>query len=506
MSLLPALPVLVPLSAAALSFAAWKRLAVQQAIGVAGTGGLLAAGVALLAKTAGGAVLVLPVGGWPARFGIALAADTLSAIMVLLAGLMGLAVAVYALADVDRPRKAFGFYPFLHLMLAGVAGSFVTADMFNMYVWFEVMLLGSFVLLALGGERDQMAGAMKYVTLNLIGSALFLSAAGVLYAVTKTLNMGEVSTRLALIAGHHPHLVLALGALFLTSFAIKAGLFPFTFWLPASYATPPVAVSAVFAGLLTKVGVYALLRTFTVVFPVMERNFRILLLLAGITMVLGVLGAVSRFEIRKILSFHIISQIGYMVAALGLSISPDPEIRRLALAGAVFYIAHHIVVKTNLFLVGGVIRRLTGSFDLKRTGGLAKSAPWLAVLFLIPALSLAGVPPLSGFWAKLMVIRAGLSAGEWLLVAAAIAAGLLTLISMVKIWNEAFWKPAPSPAPHPRPGRGTLLAMTAPIAVLALVTVLIGLWPQPLLDVAGRAADQLLDPAGWAKAVAGDLR
>jgi multicomponent Na+:H+ antiporter subunit D len=390
-------------------------------------------------------------------------------------------------------------------MLAGVTGSFVTADVFNMYVWFEVMLMGSFVLLALGGRRDQMEGAMKYVTLNLVGSAVFLSAAGVLYAVTRTLNMGDLHGRLAEVAATHPWLVLAMASLFLTSFSIKAGLFPFYFWLPASYATPPAAVSAIFAGMLTKVGVYALIRTFTVVFPAMAPTYRILLFLATITMVIGVLGAVSQFEIRKILSFHIISQIGYMVAGLGLLASTDPRVRRLAIVAAVFYVAHHIVVKTNLFLVGGVVNRLQGTYDLKRTGGLAVTAPWLAALFLVPAASLAGIPPLSGFWAKFMVIRAGFTAGEWIFVAAALFAGLLTLISMVKIWNEAFWKPRPDEdaTDAPAPGRGALVTMAAPILLLALITLFIGFWPQGLLDLAERAADQVLDPAGWARIVGG---
>jgi multicomponent Na+:H+ antiporter subunit D len=235
----------------------------------------------------------------------------------------------------------------------------------------------------------------------------------------------------------------------------------------------------------------------------MERNYRLLLVLASITMVVGVLGAVSRFEIRKILSFHIVSQVGYMVAALGLLVSDDPAVRRMAIVAAVFYVGHHIVVKTNLFLVGGVVARLTGTCDLKKIGGLAVTAPWLAVLFLVPAASLAGIPPLSGFWAKLMVIRAGFTAGEWAVVAAALAAGLLTILSMVKIWNEAFWKPAPDATDVPRPGRAALLAMTVPIALLGLVTVAIGLWPDALLGLAERAADSLLDPRTWAETVGG---
>jgi len=500
---LPALPVLVPLATAALCFAAWKQVRAQRVIATTGAAALLGVGVWLLSATMEHGTILARIGGWPAPFGITLAADVLSAVMVLLAGITGLAVTIYSLADIDATRQGHGYFPFLFLMLTGISGSFVTADIFNLYVWFEVMLIGSFALLALGGERRQMEGAMKYVTLNLVGSSLFLAGAGILYSVTHTLNMGDLSVRLAEIATTRPYLVLALSAMFLVSFGIKAGLFPLYFWLPASYATPPAAVSAVFAGLLTKVGVYTLIRMFVVVFPIMDRNFSILLVLAGLTMILGVLGAVSQFEIRKILSFHIISQIGYMTAALGLVAHPDENIRRLALVAAVFYIAHHIVVKTNLFLVGGVIRAMRGTYDLKHLGGLKNAAPWLAVLFLIPAFSLAGIPPLSGFWAKLAVIRAGFEAGQYLLIAVALTAGVLTLVSMIKIWNEAFLKPDPEDGPHEPVSRARLLAMTVPIAVLALVTIAIGIWPQALFDVAERAADQLLDLETYRRVVGG---
>jgi multicomponent Na+:H+ antiporter subunit D len=383
----------------------------------------------------------------------------------------------------------------------GVCGAFLTGDIFNLYVCFEVMLIASFVLLALGGERGQMEGALKYVTLNLLSSAIFLAAVGILYGLTKTLNLADLSIRVPAVFATHPHLVAAVAGLFLVSFGIKAAIFPLYFWLPASYHTPPVSVSAIFAGLLTKVGVYALIRIFTLIFSQTESIHRLLLVLAGFTMVLGVLGAVSQFHIRRILSFHIISQIGYMVMGLGLLASENDRARRLGMVAAVFYIAHHIIVKTNLFLIGGIMRRLRGTEELKQTGGLLEAAPWLAAVFLIPAFSLAGIPPLSGFWAKLAMIRAGLEAGEWILVGAAIFAGLLTLMSMIKIWNEGFWKPDPGSPAGTEAIRGSPATLVVPVFVLAGVTVLIGLHPQLLLDLARRAADQLFDPTAYLQAV-----
>ncbi len=427
--------------------------------------------------------------------------------MVLLAAVIGLAVAVYSLADLDEPRVRFGYYPLLQVLLMGVCGAFLTGDLFNLYVWFEVMLTASFVLLALGGGKAQMEGAIKYVTLNLLSSAIFLAAAGLIYGTANTLNLADLSLRLAEVQRDSPNLVTALALLLVVAFGIKAGLFPLFFWLPASYHTPPPAVSAVFAGLLTKVGVYALIRVFTLVFPAGGFVHVLLLVLAGLTMLTGVLGAVAQFDMRRILSFHIISQIGYMVLGLGLLASGDETVRRLALAAAVFYIAHHIIVKANLFLISGVVEALRGTGQLRRLGGLSTTAWWLAALFAIPAFSLAGIPPLSGFWAKFGVIKAGVLAGRYELVAVALAAGLFTLLSMMKIWNEVFWKPSPEAESETSTkdegglGRRARAARLVPIACLAAVTVAIGLWPQPLLRLSDRAAAQLLDPAAYRRAV-----
>jgi len=507
--ILVVLPPLILLISAAVAVLAYRSQRAQGVIGVVGTGGLLAAAVALALTVLKDGAIAVQLGSWPAPFGIALVADVLSAVMVLLGGITGFAVAIYSLADIDEPRRRAGFTPLLLVLLMGVCTSFLTGDIFNLYVCFEIMLIASFVLLALGGERPQMEGALKYVTLNLVSSAIFLAAVGVLYGMTGTLNMAHLARIVPTVAENHPDLLAAVAGLFLASFGIKAGIFPLYFWLPASYHTPPVSVSAIFAGLLagllTKVGVYALIRVFTLVFVGVDSFYRLLLILAALTMLTGVLGAVSQYHIRRILSFHIISQIGYMVMGLGLLASPDPDVRRLGLLASVFYIAHHIIVKTNLFLIGGVIRRLRGTEELQRMGGLYKQWPWLAVLFLVPALSLAGIPPLSGFWAKLAMIRAGLEAGAWLVVAAALAAGVMTLMSMIKIWNEAFWKPQPEDAPLPAesqlPGRGALALLLAPAIGLALLTILIGLFPGTLFDLADRAAGELLDTSTYLEAV-----
>ncbi|MBI1992813.1 MAG: Na+/H+ antiporter subunit D [Deltaproteobacteria bacterium] len=501
MKILLILPPLIPLTAAALSLLSWRWRSIQRVLAVAGTAGLLGTALALLDQVWRKGIQATQVGGWPAPFGITLVADLFSAIMVVLAGLTGLAVAVYSLASMDARREEHGYYPLMHTLLMGVCGAFLTGDLFNLYVWFEVMLMASFVLLALGGERAQMEGAIKYVTLNLISSALFLAAVGMLYGAAGTLNMADLARKLSHVA--ESGLVTTLALLFLVAFGIKAAVFPLFFWLPASYHTPPVAVSAIFAGLLTKVGVYALIRVFTLLF-VQDVGFThtLILVVAGLTMVTGVLGAIVQNEFRRILSFHIISQIGYMIMGLGLFTLP-------AVAGSVFYIVHHIIVKTNLFLVSGVARRLRGSYELKRLGGLYQACPGLSILFLIPALSLAGMPPLSGFFAKLSLVRAGLEGEQYAIVAAALGVSLLTLLSMTKIWAEAFWKeetkrePKQEAAIEPEP-RASWSLLLWPIATLAALTVAMGVAAEPVFTLATRAAEQLMNPADYIRAVLGE--
>jgi len=501
MNLLLVLPILIPLVTACLCLLTWASRPAQRLLGILSCAAHLITAILLLVRTREMGIAATQLGDWPAPFGITLVADLLSAIMVLLAAIMGMAVMLYSVGSIDRERESFGYYPFYHLLLMGVSGTFLTGDMFNMYVWFEVMLMSSFVLMALGGERAQLDGAIKYVTLNLISSAFFLTALGILYGMAGTLNMAD----LAVLARNvrYPGVASTLAMLFLAAFGIKAALFPLFFWLPASYHNPPVAVSAIFAGLLTKVGVYALIRVFTLIFiQDIGYTHTIILVLSGLTMVTGVLGAMAQNEFRRILSFHIISQVGYMVMGLGLY-------TRLALAGSIFYIVHHIIVKTNLFLASGVARKIGGSYRLERLGGLSVAAPGLTALFFVSAFSLAGIPPLSGFWAKLVLIRAGLSEGAYIIAATALAVSLLTLYSMTKIWGQAFWGPNPEGLSTPDPlddcgaFSGPPVLLYLPMIVLAGLTLCIGLYTGPVFDLAVEAADQLLDPTGYIQAVLG---
>ena len=491
-------PIVIPLLTAVACFMVRRDRRWQRSLSVAGAVALLVASALLLARVLDEGPIAVAMGGWPAPFGIALVADLLAAAMVVITGVVAVAVSVYGLADVGAAEERVGYHTLLHALLAGVCGAFVTGDVFNLYVWFEVMLIASFGLLVLGGNRSQLDGAVKYVVLNLIATVSFLIGVGLLYGATGTLNMAEL--RGAVHGLGDDTVVLVTAAMLLFAFAVKAALFPVFFWLPASYHTPAVTVSAVFSALLTKVGVYALLRVCTLIYDLQMPAIQGLLIgVALLTMLTGVLGAAAQNDVRRILSFHIVSQIGYMILGLAL-FTP------LALVGAIFYVIHHIVVKANLFLVGGVVAKLTGSEDLGRIGGLWRRSPWLAVLFLVPALSLAGIPPLSGFWAKLVIIQASLEAEAYLAAFVALLVGLLTVFSMSKIWLEAFWKA------HPEPDHAATLALSpaerralvGPIAALALVTVGIGLVPAPFYELASTAAAQLVDPKAYVRAVLGD--
>jgi multicomponent Na+:H+ antiporter subunit D len=481
-------------AAPALLWRSHRRL--QRVLALVGATGILASGVALVAVVRQTGPLVLELGNWPAPFGIVFVADLLSAILVTLTGVVGLAVVVFSLATIDQQRERFAYFPLLLILLMGVCGAFLTGDIFNLYVWFEVLLIASFVLLALGSERAQMEGAIKYVTINLISSMLFLVAVGLLYAEAGTLNMADLARVLPQAA--NPGLLTAISAMFLVAFGIKAAMFPLYFWLPAAYHTPPPVVSAVFAGLLTKVGVYALLRMFTLVFAGdVGYTHTIILVVSGITMIVGVLGALAQTELRRILSFLIVSHIGFAVMGLGLYTPAG-------LSGAVFYIVEDMIVLTGLFLATGVIYQVVPDDDLRNLGGFYAAAPVFGIIFLLPALSLAGVPPLSGFFAKLALLQASLAIGQYGIVAAALCTSLLTLLAVTRMWSEVFWKPNPhhETLALPRLSAGSA-TLWLPVGVLAGLVLALGLAVGPAFGLASLAGQHLFDPSAYIQAVLG---
>jgi multicomponent Na+:H+ antiporter subunit D len=485
------LPILVPLATAAILLLAPKRPLPQRWIALTGSILLLASACVVFRRVEAAGIQVLQISGWPAPFGITLVADLLAAMLGVAVGVVGVAITAAAFAGVDPRREAFGYHALIQILLMGVSGAFLTGDLFNLYVWFEVMLVASFVLMALHRTSAQVEAAFKYVAINLIASSIFLTALGLLYGMAGTLNMADLA-RLGPTT-RTPGIDMVLAVLFLIAFSIKAGLFPLFFWLPASYHTPPAAIGAVFAGLLTKVGVYALMRTFTLLFhSAPPALFTLLLVMSVATMVIGLVAALSERDFRRILSFNLVAHIGYTTASLSL-LTPA------ALAGGVFYVLHHIVVITNLFLVSGVLLRLRRTTDMTRLGGLYRTQPWFAALAMVPIFSLAGVPPLSGFLGKLAILAGLFEAGAFWLGGVVLVVGLLTLLSMGRTWADAFWRPSANESDLATPGTALLIVISG----LSLVTLAMTLGAGPLFELSSRAAHQLLQRDDYVRAVLG---
>lgn len=490
------MPVFIPLLTATVCAFSFHARSWSSVISWCGAIATLCIAMLLMQQVISKGLLVTAFGNWPPPFGIVFVADLLSASMVLITAIIGIAIVLYSTTDL-RSKPSYAIYhSLIHALLGGVTGSFLTGDIFNLYVFFEVILITSFGLMVLDANKQQVDAAVKYVVLNLISTMVFLLAIGLLYGAVGTLNMASLHAKVAEL----PDTIMRLiSGLFLFGFAIKAAAFPVFSWLPASYHHLPNAIVALYAALLTKVGVYALMRIFTIVFDLVDTGFQpLLIIISGLTMLTGVLGATSQFNIKRILSFHIISQIGYML--MGLAIYTP-----LAITGAIFYIIHHIIVKANLFLIGGFLKRKQGSDNLRELGDAYNTMPWLALLFLIPAFSLAGFPPLSGFWGKFLVIKASLQTENYLLAATALFVSLLTIYSMTKIWAEAFWKPLPenATAPIPIPRKETCLYII-PIAALAVITILVGLMVEPIYQLAETSATNLLNPQPYIDAVLGN--
>ena len=390
------------------------------------------------------------------------------------------------------------YHPAYLILTAGVTNAFLAGDLFNLYVGFEILLAASYVLITISATKSRIRDGTTYVVVSLLSSLIFLTAIGLTYAATGTLNLAQLAGRLdALPDG----LQWALQSMLLLAFGIKAAVFPLSAWLPDSYPTAIAPVTAVFAGLLTKVGVYAIIRTQTLLFPDGPAD-DVLLVAALLTMIVGILGAVAQTEIKRLLSFTLVSHIGYMLFGIGLA-------SNAGLSGAIFYVVHHIIIQTTLFLAAGLIERRGGTTALDRLGGLARLAPVLGVLFFLPALNLAGIPPFSGFLGKLGLLQAGVAEGgplAWVLVAGSVITSLLTLYAIGRVWNLAFWRTPRTQLPA-RDGAGSrrVLPRLMVGATLALVVLGTGLTvvSGPLFDVTSRAATELLQREPYVHAVFG---
>lgn len=494
LNVLLAVPVVLPLLGAGilLAFPAKKYRRLQSVVAIGVLVLVLAAAVALLIGSLDGPV-VLDIGGWAAPVGIALVADRLSTLMLVTSVTVTLVVLVYSLfqgvADGDKGAPSAIYFPAFLIMSAGVSNAFLSGDLFNIYVGFEILLAASFVLITMGGTSERMRTGSVYVIVSLLSSVLFLISIGLIYASTGTVNLAQLAFRLPEV---DPGMRLVLQVMLLIAFGVKAAIFPLSAWLPDSYPTASAPVTAVFAGLLTKVGIYAIIRTQTLLFP----GGRLDDLLGGFAiaaMLVGILGAVAQQDVKRLLSFTLVSHMGYMV--WGIAINSDA-----ALSSTIFYAVHHITVQTALFLVVGLMERRGGTTSLAKLGSLGAAVPVIAVLYLIPALNLAGIPPLSGFLGKFGLMQASATRGtplDWALIAAGIITSILTLYAVIRVWNMAFWQKAPNPLPKSDCPRGMVASAGTLVALSLMLTVI----ANPLRTFTDVAAQELRSRAPYVAAV-----
>lgn len=491
-----ALPILIPFIGAVLCLLCYRFPRIQKAVALLTTFILLSADIQLLTLVLPGNGLVMFLGNWPPPFGINLVADHLSGLLVAVAGLVGVAVMIYSLQDISKDEVRRGFYPSALLLLAGVNGAFLTGDIFNLYVWFEIILITSFSLLVINRDKHCLEGAVKYVAINLVKTVLFLSSVGMLYGMTGTLNMADLHFAVQDIFAYGDAGALhVIAIMLLLAFGIKAGIFPLYFWLPAAYHLPSSTIGALFAALLTKVGVYAMLRVFSIVIPIDQLEMLGLIsIIAVATMLIAIMGAVAENHIRRILSFCLLSHIGSML--LGLAVFSITSFE-----GMVFYMVHHILTMACLFLIVGIIAELSGSNYLSDMGGLYKRAPYVVWLFFIPAIALAGLPPLSGFWGKFILAKAALEMEQYGLLAALLMTGFLTLYAMLRIWHAAVWQRQPEGMVVPV-APAIKLKLVA-VVLLIIPIIYIGIQPEWLTSIARISAYNSMDPTGYVGLVLG---
>ncbi|GAB4514700.1 MAG: Na+/H+ antiporter subunit D [Roseibium sp.] len=498
-------PCLITILGGSLCLMLRKNTDLQPKLGIGFLGLLVLANLALLVRVLDHGIITMVMGSWLPPFGIAFTVDTLGATLSLIGSVVAFCAGLYATATVNSTGLRYGFFPFLLLLMTGVCGAFLTGDIFNLYVWFEVLLISSYGLLVLGNDRIQLDGAVKYGVLNLVATNLFLIATGLLYGIFGTLNMADIAMKAAALDNPASGTLATVAALYFLAFAMKAAAFPVNFWLPASYHAPNVVVSAVFAGLLTKVGVYALIRVLVLILPA-SRDFMadVIGVVAIATLLTGAFGALAQSEVRRLLGYMVIAGIGAMLAGVAVG-------SNLAVSGAVFYAVHSIIVMTALYMAAGIMGMMGGSYELRKLGGLYQKSAAFAGVFLVLGFAVSGLPPFSGFWPKVILVDAAFQDGRAWLGAAILVSGFLTTLAMGRVWIFAFWRGGPEGTPDGQSVAGAVegdaplagSAVWLPLGILTALVVYIGLQPEWMLELSTQAGSGVVEPFGYLRSVFG---
>ena len=434
-------------------------------------------------------IQTLQLGGWEAPFGISFVGDMFSVLLVLTTCIVAFCCLIYAFRSIGEKNEKLYFYPLFLFLIVGVNGSFLTGDLFNLYVFFEVFLLASYVLISLGGGKKQLRESLKYVFTNIVSSAFFLIGVAYLYSITGTLNLAHLSSRIA--EAGQDGLITTVALLFLIVFSLKAGLLLF-FWLPGSYSVPPTAIAAIFAALLTKVGIYSIFRMFTLIFYHEPQVTHLIIgILAAVTMILGALGAAGFMDVRKILTYNVIISVGFIVAGL-------VSMTEAGVMGSIYYLIHDMIIKALVFLIGGTIIFLTGTSNLREISGLIRRHPALGWMFFIGALSMVGIPPLSGFLGKVFITQGTFEIGYFWLGGIGLLASLFILFSMIKLFMNAFWGETILTEEEEK---GSTKGLIFPIALLLIFSLALGLGAEGIQVYVAEAAEQLLNPSLYIDAV-----
>ncbi|MCC7577281.1 MAG: cation:proton antiporter [Methanomethylovorans sp.] len=498
----PILLIAIPILTAALTMMLRSKPKLQAGLSVLASFSLVIISSLLLMEVWRSGIQVYEVGEW-GKYGIMLVADLLSAGMVILSAGVSFLSLIYSLDYIEK-RSLSTYHPLFNLLIAGLHGSFLTGDIFNLFVFFEVLLLSSCALVVAiekGGvtkTSDKLEATFKYLILNMLGSFIMLIAVAALYATTGTLNMADISVKLGAMqaAGDLPWHVFVIGLLFIVVFGNKAAIFPLHYWLPDVHPTAPSPISAMLSGVLIKVGVYGMLRVFFFIFTDVLGMFQpIIILLALLTIGIGAASAVAQTDVKRLLAYSSVSQIGYVFLGIGFGSLG-------AIAASLVYLVNHAIAKSLLFLTSGGIIHHAGTRDMNKMGGMVNSSPFMAAAFLIGGMSIAGLPPMGGFISKFSLFDAGIIGQHYTEIAIALLFAVFSLFYMFRAWLLMFWgEKRDVKAYGEYSEHGTSPLIYVPIAILALAVLILGVYAEPLLSLAQATAVQILDPQPYIDAV-----
>ncbi|WLV23634.1 Na+/H+ antiporter subunit D [Aciduricibacillus chroicocephali] len=487
MSNLAVLPIVLPLAAAIILAFTHKKIGLSRIL--ARIFSIIYAGFAsvLLWRVLTTGSVILELGGWKAPYGIVLVADKLSVLLICTTAIVVIAC-TFASGFVGKQMEYHYFHAFFYFLITGISGAFLTGDLFNLFVFFEVLLMASYALITLGGKRVQLRESMKYMLINLFSSVLFVTAISFLYSVVGTVNMAQIAERVQDV--QQTGILTTIAVLLFFVFATKAALFPLYYWMPNPYITPNPVISALFGALLTKVGIYSILRVFSLIFIYrMDLTHTAFIWIAGLSMLFGIAGALSTHNVKLIIAYNIIPAIGFILLGIGV-FNGD------SLTGSVYYLTHDMLIKTALFLIVGAIVYVTGTSDLRKMGGLIHTYPLLGWLLFIAAFVLAGIPPFSGFISKLLLLKGAFKNGDTVIIIVSLLTSLLILYSVMRIFIQGFWGEKKDYGPKKKTA-----FLTGPVILLLAGSIALGIGAELFLPYMQSISDYLLNPSDYINSV-----